>query len=87
MNITSCKDWFGIMQQRILTPLLMGIVTLGMTTSTTAQSKKVQPWPKDRGFNVGQTVPDIPLYDMKGNEVRFSRYLGKQYILYVWASG
>ncbi len=43
-------------------------------------------WPKGRGFGVGQTVPDIPLYDMKGNEVRFSRYLGKQYILYVWAS-
>lgn len=44
------------------------------------------PWPKGRGFEVGQTVPDIPLYDMQGNEVRFSSYLGKQYILYCWAS-
>lgn len=39
-----------------------------------------------RGFQVGQTLPDIPLYDMDGNEVRFSRFLGKQYIIYCWAS-
>ncbi|GAB5441811.1 MAG: hypothetical protein Fues2KO_21600 [Fuerstiella sp.] len=43
-------------------------------------------WGKGRGFNVGQTVPDIPLLDMNGKEVRFSRFLGKRYILYCWAS-
>jgi hypothetical protein len=43
-------------------------------------------WGKDRGFDVGQTVPDIPLLDMQGKEVRFSRFLGKRYILYCWAS-
>lgn len=43
-------------------------------------------WGEGRGFRVGQTLPDIPLYDMQGREVRFSRYLGKQYILYCWAS-
>lgn len=43
-------------------------------------------WGKGRGFRVGQTVPDIPLVDLKGGEVRFSKFLGKRYILYVWAS-
>lgn len=43
-------------------------------------------WGKDRGFRPGQTLPDIPLYDLDGNEVRFSTFLGKQYILYCWAS-
>ena len=39
-----------------------------------------------RGFQVGQTVPDIPLIDLAGREVRFSRFLGKKYIIYCWAS-
>ena len=43
-------------------------------------------WRPSRGFRKGQTLPDIPLVDMKGNEVRFSKFLGKQYILYGWAS-
>jgi hypothetical protein len=43
-------------------------------------------WGAGRGFRVGQTLPDIPLVDLDGNEVRFSRYLGKQYIIYCWAS-
>jgi hypothetical protein len=43
-------------------------------------------WGPGRGFKVGQTVPDIPLYDFDGEEVRFSKLLGKQYILYAWAS-
>jgi hypothetical protein len=43
-------------------------------------------WPKGRGFRTGDTLPDIPLVDMDGQEVRFSRFLGKQYILYCWAS-
>ena len=43
-------------------------------------------WAKGRGFRVGQTLPDIPLYDMRGREVRFSKFLGKQYIVYCWAS-
>ena len=43
-------------------------------------------WGGGRGFRKGQTLPDIPLYDLKGNEVRFSSFLGKRYIIYVWAS-
>ncbi|MGF1581816.1 MAG: TlpA family protein disulfide reductase [Gemmataceae bacterium] len=43
-------------------------------------------WGQGRGFRVGQTLPDIPLYDLDGKEVRFSKYLGKQYIVYAWAS-
>lgn len=43
-------------------------------------------WPTGRGFNLGETVPDIPLVGMDGQEVRFSEYLGKRYILYCWAS-
>ncbi len=39
-----------------------------------------------RGFQKGQTVPDIPLYDLNGKEVRFSDFLGKRYLLYIWAS-
>ena len=43
-------------------------------------------WGARRGFRRGQTLPDIPLYDLKGSEVRFSSFLGKKYIIYVWAS-
>ncbi len=43
-------------------------------------------WGPGRGFQTGQTLPDIPLFDLDGNEVRFSRFLGKQYIIYCWAS-
>ncbi len=43
-------------------------------------------WGKDRGFGKGQTLPDIPLVDLNGSEVRFSQFLGKRYILYCWAS-
>jgi uncharacterized sulfatase len=43
-------------------------------------------WGPGRGFRVGERVPDIPLVDLDGNEVRFSRFLGKRYILYCWAS-
>ena len=43
-------------------------------------------WGKGRGFRVGQTLPDIPLTDLNGDEVRFSKFLGKRYIIYCWAS-
>jgi hypothetical protein len=43
-------------------------------------------WPAGRGFGVGETLPDIPLVDLKGEEVRFSQFLGQRYILYCWAS-
>jgi len=43
-------------------------------------------WGAGRGFHVGDTLPNIPLYNMDGQEVRFSQFLGKQYILYCWAS-
>lgn len=56
------------------------------STSTTTTGGFNSPWPEGRGFDVGQTVPDIPLVDMNGDEVRFSSYLGKRYILYCWAS-
>ena len=43
-------------------------------------------WGRGRGFRKGDTLPDIPLVDVAGNEVRFSQFLGKRYILYCWAS-
>ena len=43
-------------------------------------------WQEGRGFRKGETLPDIPLVDLEGNEVRFSQFLGKRYILYCWAS-
>ncbi len=43
-------------------------------------------WGTGRGFRQGDTLPDIPIVDMDGNEVRFSEFLGKRYILYCWAS-
>ncbi|MEO2019589.1 MAG: hypothetical protein ABGZ53_35070 [Fuerstiella sp.] len=43
-------------------------------------------WGPGRGFRQGDTVPDLPFVDMDGNEVRFSQFLGKRYILYCWAS-
>jgi len=43
-------------------------------------------WGQDRGFGVGQTLSDIPLYDLNNKEVRFSQFLGQQYIIYCWAS-
>ena len=43
-------------------------------------------WGTGRGFGMGDTLPDIPLVDLQGNEVRFSQFLGKRYILYCWAS-
>jgi len=44
------------------------------------------PWGRGRGFRKGETLPDIPLVNVAGNEVRFSQFLGKRYILYCWAS-
>lgn len=43
-------------------------------------------WGSGRGFRTGDTLPDIPLMDMQGREVRFSKFLGKRYIIYCWAS-
>ena len=43
-------------------------------------------WGPGRGFGKGDSLPDIPLVDVAGNEVRFSQFLGKRYILYCWAS-
>ncbi len=43
-------------------------------------------WGSGRGFKNGQTLPDIPLVDMQGKEVRFGQFLGKRYIIYGWAS-
>jgi len=43
-------------------------------------------WGPARGFRQGDTVPDLPFVDLDGNEVRFSQFLGKRYVLYCWAS-
>ncbi len=43
-------------------------------------------WGEGRGFGRGDTLPDIPLVDVDGKEVRFSSFLGQRYILYCWAS-
>lgn len=43
-------------------------------------------WGPRRGFRQGDTVPDLPIVDLDGNEVRFSQFLGKRYILYCRAS-
>lgn len=58
------------------------------TTDFTAASVSAynSAWGEGHGFRVGQTLPDIPLMDMRGSEVRFSQFLGKQYIIYCWAS-
>jgi len=66
-------------------------VTLSPATSKDTKEDSDVPaynsvWGKGRGFRVGQTLPDIPLYNMRGREVRFSKFLGKQYIVYCWAS-
>ena len=41
---------------------------------------------QERGFAKGQTLPDIALINLEGEEVRFSDFLGKQVVLYGWAS-
>jgi len=43
-------------------------------------------WPVGRGFRDGETLPNIPLVDLQGDEIRFSQFLGTRYILYCWAS-
>ena len=60
---------------------------LGKRNSTDSEiSAYNADWGKGRGFQAGQTLPNIPLYDLEGQETRFSQFLGKQYILYCWAS-
>ena len=43
-------------------------------------------WGPGRGFEVGQRVPDIPLFDMQGKERRLGEFLGQPYVLFCWAS-
>ena len=67
-----------------------GRVNLSKLVATKDESEGLRAynakWGTGRGFRVGQTLPDIPLVDLQGNEVRFSKFLGKQYIVYCWAS-
>lgn len=68
-----------------------GLIVAVLATFVSAQDAAKpfdygQAWPEGRGFKVGDTVPDIPLTDMDGKEVRLSEYLGKRYVLYCWAS-
>ena len=69
---------------------LGGIVTLAPVAGAAIDNQEIPAynasWGKGRGFRPGQTLPDIPLMDLQGREVRFCRYLGKQYIIYCWAS-
>lgn len=57
---------------------LLMLSTLALTTYAETETP--------RGFDVGQTLPDISLINLDGEEVRFSDFLGKQYVLYGWAS-
>ncbi len=68
-----------------------GKIVIERQTDGTAADETTAPgynadWGPGRGFREGNTLPDIPLVDLEGNEVRFSQYLGKRYILYCWAS-
>lgn len=75
---------------RTILPILLLLIP--MSSIGLAQKEAAIPyayannWPEGRGFDVGKTVPDIPLIDLEGNEVRFSNFLGKRYVLYCWAS-
>ncbi|MBI2477164.1 MAG: hypothetical protein HYV60_00440 [Planctomycetia bacterium] len=62
----------------------IGDLELG-TTAPQEESYNAK-WPAGRGFGVGETLPDIPLVNLQGDEVRFSQFLGKRYVLYCWAS-
>ena len=35
---------------------------------------------------IGDRMPDLALHDLNGNEISLSRYAGKKYILFMWAS-
>ena len=87
------------MRNRVALTLLVVLLT-AITSELVGQEKNAnqanqvakvpyeyaQTWPEGRGFEVGNTIPDIPLVDLEGNEVRFSKFLGKRYVLYCWAS-
>ena len=60
--------------------------TVVAEASSTNSYAYADEWQEGRGFDVGDTVPDIPLVDLDGGEVRFSEFLGKRYVLYCWAS-
>jgi hypothetical protein len=67
-----------------------GVVTIRRSTAKRSDEDDIPAfnaaWAEGRGFRAGQTLPDIPLMDMDGQEVRFSQFLGKRYIIYCWAS-
>ena len=72
-------------------PVSKGVATLRRAGKDTGNAAGDVPpynadWGAGRGFRVGDTLPDIPLVDLQGREVRFSEFLGKRYILYCWAS-
>lgn len=80
------------MRYRIALTLLI-VLQAAVTSELVGQEKAAkvpyqyaQTWPEGRGFEVGDTIPDIPLVNLEGDEVRFSEFLGKRYVLYCWAS-
>lgn len=40
----------------------------------------------DSLLQVGDQMPDLTLTDINGGEIQLSRYAGKKYIIYMWAS-
>ena len=64
----------------------LSAVAMVIATLTCLNAAEPNDWPEGRGFEVGQTLPDIPLINMEGDEVRFDQFLGKRYIVYCWAS-
>lgn len=65
---------------------VLAIMKTILTLTLLAGLALFSPADEARGFEPGQTLPDIALTDLEGKEVRFSDFLGKQYVLYGWAS-
>lgn len=62
------------------------LTALEASSNTAEDATYHSSWPEGRGFEPGETLPDIPLIDLEGNEVRFGDFLGKRYVIYGWAS-
>ena len=49
-----------------------------------ASSSASQPQPQGRAVGIGDTLPDVVLYDVQGSVHNFSEYRGKNLLLYFW---
>lgn len=43
-------------------------------------------WREGGRLAVGKPIPDVPLYDLEGNEARLGSFAGRRYMLVVWGS-